>query len=372
VDVIIVGAGIMGLSTAWACHRRGHAVRVYEQGPVPNPLASSVDEHRAIREIYGTEAGYTAMVGPAFAAWDALWEDLGERLYVETGVLALDTGPDSWAHGSIATLDDAGIAYERWMPSEVGTRLPFLALDGIVQGLFFHRGGILLAGRILELLAHRLGTGGAGLHAHRPVAAVDLDRAQVTLADGEQDAADRVVVTAGPWVARLLPALAARVTPSRQVLAYLAPPADLADAWAAAPILVDIRPDEGFYLLPPAAGTAMKVGDHRFSLRGHADLDRDAGTDETRTVYELCRTRLAGFEGYRMTHGRTCFYTATEDERFIVEPAGAKGLVLTGFSGHGFKFGPLIGLGLAAALAGEHELAALTRWAAGQGDSGPA
>jgi glycine/D-amino acid oxidase-like deaminating enzyme len=46
---IIVGGGIMGLCTAWALCRSGHAVVLYEQGPIPNPLASSYDEHRLTR-----------------------------------------------------------------------------------------------------------------------------------------------------------------------------------------------------------------------------------------------------------------------------------------------------------------------------------
>jgi glycine/D-amino acid oxidase-like deaminating enzyme len=47
---IIVGGGIMGLATAWALARDGHEVELLEQGPLPNPLASSMDEHRIIRD----------------------------------------------------------------------------------------------------------------------------------------------------------------------------------------------------------------------------------------------------------------------------------------------------------------------------------
>jgi len=63
--VTIVGAGIMGLSVAWALHGQGHQVMVYEQGTIPNPLASSVDQHRLIRFPYGRELGYTYMVAEA-------------------------------------------------------------------------------------------------------------------------------------------------------------------------------------------------------------------------------------------------------------------------------------------------------------------
>src|SRR4051794_38488005 len=36
--VAIVGAGIAGLSLAWALHKRGVAVSLFDQGAIPNPV----------------------------------------------------------------------------------------------------------------------------------------------------------------------------------------------------------------------------------------------------------------------------------------------------------------------------------------------
>ncbi|HEV2460416.1 MAG TPA: FAD-dependent oxidoreductase, partial [Ktedonobacterales bacterium] len=50
-----------------------------------------------------------------------------------------------------------------------------------------------------------------------------------------------------------------------------------------------------------------------------------------------------------------CMYDVTPDEDFIIDthPAGAGVVIGTGFSGHGFKFGALIGEALAALALGE-------------------
>ena len=365
-DAIVVGAGIMGLSVAWALRRRGHRVTVFEQGSIPNPLGSSVDQHRLIRHPYGAMLGYTRMVDAAYEAWDLMWRDLGERLYRETGTLALDSGPGSWADRSAATMAEAGVPFDRLDVDEIARRWPMLALDGIRGALHLESGGVLFAGRIVELLAHHLGMHGVRLRPKSRVLAVDAERARVEVQGEPPLQADVVVVAAGPWVARLLPGFAGRVTPSRQLVAYVQPPAALAPLWAKAPMLLHIGREDGIYVVPPVAGHGMKLGDHRFVLGGDPDRDRRAGEAELRSVLEACRTRLRDLDRYHLDHGKTCFYTVEPGERFIVEPIGKAGWVMTGFSGHGFKFGALIGLRLAAALDGEIDAAALTRYAAGQ------
>src|SRR5712692_4714 len=104
----------MGLSTAWALAGSGHDVTVLEQGPVPNPAGSSFDEHRLIRHPYGPKAGYTRMVAEAYRAWDAVWADVGERLYVGTGTLVLDTAQEGWARASAEALGALGLPV-RWL-----------------------------------------------------------------------------------------------------------------------------------------------------------------------------------------------------------------------------------------------------------------
>ena len=106
--VIVVGAGIMGLSTAWALTRLGHDVTVFDQDAVPNPRGASFDQHRLIRYPYGAALGYTRMVREAYAAWDQLWADLGERHYVATGTLALCVGDTRWVEASADAMQALG------------------------------------------------------------------------------------------------------------------------------------------------------------------------------------------------------------------------------------------------------------------------
>lgn len=348
--IAVIGAGINGLCSAWALARDGHDVSVYEQGPIPNPLGSSYDQNRLIRYPYGASLGYTRMVTAAYQAWDLLWRDLGETLYARTGTLAIARDEHSWTDESAATLAQAGVEARRLLPEEIARIFPMLRVDGIRYGLYLESGGELFATRIIEGLARYLRARGTDVHEQTAVRSIDVERSRATLADGSIVDADGLVVAAGPWVSRLLPAMAARVTPSRQVVAYVEEPEKYAEHWRHGPMLMDLD-GAGFYLVPPYGGTDIKIGDHRFSLTGQPDADREPSTSEAQAVFEQARRALRDFEHYRIKAMRTCFYTVEPGERFLVEPLGRSWLV-SACSGHGFKFGALNGLAVADGISG--------------------
>jgi glycine/D-amino acid oxidase-like deaminating enzyme len=79
----------------------------------------------------------------------------------------------------------------------------------------------------------------------------------------------------------------------------------------------------------------------------------DADIDPIRTTVAKYMPQLTGA---RLLRAITCLYTLTPDENFIVDfhPSHKQVIVAAGFSGHGLKFAPLMGIALAdLALKGE-------------------
>jgi glycine/D-amino acid oxidase-like deaminating enzyme len=358
--LVIVGGGIMGLSTAWAMARRGWRVTLLEQHGIPNPLGSSVDHHRLIRYPYGSMPGYGRMVREAYAAWAQLWGDLGETLHVDSGTLVLSGVEGGWAAASVRQLDALGVPHRRLTPREMTQRWPHLKPDGLAFVLHLESGGVLLAERIVAALAAHLRPR-IDLREQTRVTDIDPARGAVRLADGRSIAGDHLVITAGPWTTRLVPNLTGRIVPSRQVLAYAMPPATHAAAWVSSPMVLENTENVGFYAVPPVAGTPLKIGDHSFTRQGAPDRDREPDARELATVFALASQRFADAAQYRLAGGRTCFYTVTEDERFVLHAEG-RALALSPCSGHGFKFGTVIGQKVAATLAGELSVSALAAW----------
>lgn len=357
-DILVVGAGIMGLCTAFALRAQGARVRVLDAVAAPNPHGASVDHHRLIRHSYGAQHGYMRMVDDAHAAWARIFAALGEAPYVETGVLALDEGVGSWLPESRAAMRAHGLAVEDIAPATLPARLPWISDAGVRDAFFCARGGVLLAGRIVELLA---------AHLRPEVARVrEVHDGAVTLEDGTRIGADMVVVAAGPWAPRLLPGLAGRVVASRQIIVRLAPPADLAQAWSRAPMLLDLSEFGGFYMVPPVAGTPIKIGDHSFTRQGSADDPRGATTAEAQAILDLARHRIPGLDRYTPMGAMACYYDVEAREEFVVEPLSPRGIVMSGFSGHGFKFGSVLGQAVANAIMNPALRAALPDWAAGR------
>ncbi|WP_336980871.1 NAD(P)/FAD-dependent oxidoreductase [Altererythrobacter fulvus] len=360
---LIVGGGIYGLTTAWALARRGWKVTVLEAEALPNPRSSSHDEHRIIRHAYGKLEGYARLMPAAFEQWDVLWADLGTRHVAPIGATYFVRHDDNWFEPTIRALDEMSVGYSITPIDEAAPRYPMIEFDGVQAVVETQGAGMLFPARILNDLVVHLSRIGVELVTGAHVDAIDPEKATARVGQTVYEA-DRLIVCTGAWIDRLVPEMKGVAVPSRQAVLYLAPPAELADAWSRAPVIVTRGKDGGLYTMPPRYGMRFKVGDHRFSREG----DPDGNRVPTARDIEQIRTLFAeGFHdpaSYRPLEAKACYYTVTEDEAFIVRPLGAKGHFVSACSGHGFKLAPLVAERLAAGLCGEIGDAELTAYCA--------
>ena len=363
--VIVIGGGIVGLSTAWALARSGHEALLFEQGPLPHSGGASYDQHRLIRLPYADQIGYCAMVVDALKAWQRLWDDLGESHYAETGSLALSTQEGDWADLSRQTLDSLGLDYATLDSKQIEDRCPFLKAPDNAWGLYNESGGLLFASRIVDSLIRDLRRRGVTLRDETRIAAVDPVAGAVTLENGSRETADAIVVAAGAWTAKLFPELARRAVPHRQVVAYLEPPPSQAQNWAKAPVLVHLLNEVDIYAAPPVGGTELKFGCGERRRPGDPDALDPLGNNEAAGVAAAFAPLLRDFGDYKILRGQVCPYAISPDERFVTERNGPI-LLIGGCTGHMFKFGALMGEQLAKTVTGQTSFKDFRLWAEGR------
>lgn len=360
-NVIVVGAGIAGLSTAWSLTKAGYQVSIVEQGPIPNPLAASGDHHRIIRRAYGAAAGYGRLITEAYEAWDEMWADLGENHLDPRGFMCVSREAGDEAEQYRLGLEIGGYPLEVLDPAAAVARWPFLEAGSFRYAFFSPEGGALHCRKIAVGLANWLRRHGANVYESSTVTAIDVDTGHITLATGQTMQADRVVVTAGAWVLNLFPEFGDELKTFRTALAYVEPPADLKAAWEAAPVVLDVGGATDGYMIPPSGGAGMKFGSglHKVAT-SDADWNREPVEGEGEAIRDLFSPPIARIAEYRVTEVVTCAYTFTADERFFAEDRG-KCLIVSACSGHGYKFGAAVGRRVAATIH-SGDVDGLKRW----------
>jgi len=323
-DVVIVGGGLLGLSTAYALRGR-HDVVVLEQDTVGNARGGSHGPTRIFRLGYADPA-YVAMARRAAESWRALEADTGTQLLHPTPQLTFGPGADA-VFGALA---GAGVAVRRITASEIGRRFP--AFGGRGDAVLETTSAVIAADDALTALRERAD---ADVREHTRVERVHAH--EVETADGVIEART-VVVCAGPWSRALVPSLP--TTPTLEHVGYVR-------AGAGLPIFIDFT-EPAVYGLPTPGSDLYKLAVHH----GGAPIDPTAEfAPDVAAVAALERAIAHWLPGAELVDVDVCPYDNTADESFIVERVD--GIVVgAGTSGHAFKFGPLLGEQLAELVVG--------------------
>lgn len=347
-DVIVVGVGGMGAAACWQLARRGKSVLGLDRYDIPNAMGSSHGVNRIIRLAYFEHPSYVPILRRAYELWRETETLAGEQLLWITGSLDIGESESSIIEGALASCRLHGLDHDLLSAAEAMARYPGYRLPENFVALHQPEGGFVASERAIVAAANLAMQSGAVLRAREAVlefTPIAGGGVRVRTDRGVYEAG-QIIVSAGAWVGELIPGLSASAVPERQVLGWFQPKRPDAFALGAFPVS-NLKSDLGhFYQFPVWNVPGFKIGlYHHLHERGAPD---QLSREPTPADEQALRRGLAEFfpdaDGDVLAL-RTCMFTNTPDEHFIINrlPGFEEVIVASPCSGHGFKFASAIG-----------------------------
>lgn len=351
-DVIVVGLGGMGSAAAYHLARRGQRVLGLERFTPAHDRGSSHGRSRVIRQAYFEDPAYVPLVLRAYELWGEAEQAAGAELLLITGALMIGAPDSEVVAGSLRSAREWDLDHELLDAGDLRRRFPVFAPAADTVALYEAQAGVVRPEAAVEAHLALAAQAGADLRFEEQIVAWEADSSGegVTVTTGRgTERAGRLVLCPGAWAPELLADLGVALMVERQLQFWFQPSGD-PDAFLPGryPVWVwDGGGDGQPYSLPAIDGPDSGVKAAWFRRGGPctADtLDRNVSAAEVGEMAETLRARVPLLPG-RFLRAVACMYTNTPDQHFVVapHPAHPQVAVACGFSGHGFKFAPVIG-----------------------------
>jgi sarcosine oxidase len=349
-DVIVIGLGGMGSAAAYHLAARGQRVLGLDRFGPAHDKGSSHGGSRMTRQSYFEDPGYVPLLLRAYELWDALARDSGRDVIALTGGLMIGPPASVTVAGSRRSAEQWGLPHEVLDATDIRRRFPtFTPADGDVA-LYESNAGFIRPEATVGAHLDLAGRQGADLRFNEPVHRWESGPGGVRAVTGAGTyTAGHLVICPGAWAPDLLAGLSAPLVVERQVQVWLAPRGGVEP----------FRPDRHpvyiwedatgvqFYGFPAIDGPdgGVKVA---FFRSGETctpqTIDRTVRDAEVRAIAAHAQSRVPAVSG-PFLRGVTCMYTNSVDHHFVIgaHPAHERVTVACGFSGHGFKFVPVVG-----------------------------
>jgi glycine/D-amino acid oxidase-like deaminating enzyme len=415
--VIVVGAGINGVTAAIELKKRGHDVILFDPGPLPHPLAASTDISKAVRAAYGSDEDYTELAARSIELWRKWNEEFGVQLYHETGVMfvrrrAMKAG--DFEYESFKTLQQRGLKVERMNSAQLWKRFPAWNPELFQDGVLEVEAGYAESGRVVATLVERakslgvellerykfealddvsrritavilseveewsewderhrrLGREGSGERVGRRMSQSRGQSLEVTSRDPSTEpvlseveglgmtrvVADVVVMAVGAWTPYLLPFTKKFFRASGQPVFHLKPLRPDLFAPERFPVFGADITTTGYYGFPINRDGILKIASHGPGREMPPDSPQRAVTpEEKENLRKFLSWAFPALAEAPIVYTRVCMYCETHDGNFwIARDPEREGLVIAaGDCGHGFKFAPVLGEIIADAVEGK-------------------
>ncbi|MFS8101804.1 N-methyl-L-tryptophan oxidase [Lentzea alba] len=337
-DVIVIGLGGMGSAAAYRLAQRGKRVLGLEKFTPVHTQGSSHGGSRITRQAYFEDPAYVPLLLRAHEMWDQIERDSGEHIFHRVGGVLVGAPDSRTISGSRASAEQYGLKHEMLDAQEIRERFPTMRPSKNEVALYEAGAGLVVPEKSVKAHLELAAKAGAELHFEEPV--THWEEGRVTTAEATYEA-DHVVVCPGPWATELLRDLEIPFEVERQVQFFWKATENFADH----PTYIwEDAAGKTFYGFPEMDGAVKVAIFGGGQICTPETIDRTVHDHEVQAMRDVMAPKMPGIAG-TFQRAATCMFTNTADEHFVIarHPEHDNVTVACGFSGHGFKFVPVVG-----------------------------
>ena len=361
-DIAVIGLGAVGSAALYQSAKLGARVIGIDRFEPPHDHGSSHGETRITRQAIGEGREFVPLVLRSNEIWDELESATGRDLITRNGGLILASpNIEGKHHGSSSflaeTVDAAkafSIPHQQLSGDDIRRLYPQFRLASDEVGYFEPGAGFLRPEACVETQVAEAKRLGASVFTSETVLEIAPTGDTVRVrTDKDSYEAAKVILAAGPWIAKLLPPERAHhFLVYRQTLCWFAlqqsferysPDRFPVFIWITGNRLQDML--YGFPAIDGAEG-GLKIATERYESTVDPDaVPREVNEESVSEMYsEYIAPRLPEVSS-QCLRTATCLYTVTPDAKFVIDYADASQNVLfaSTCSGHGFKHSPAVG-----------------------------
>ncbi|WP_029268197.1 N-methyl-L-tryptophan oxidase [Virgibacillus alimentarius] len=353
-DVIVVGAGSMGMAAGYYLARQGVRTLLIDAFDPPHDQGSHFGETRIIRHAYGEGREYVPLALRAQELWNELEKKSHLKMFTQSGAMGFGPKGDSpFIDEAIASGKEHHLEVDYLTGAEMKERFPGLNVPDDYSAFFEPHSGFLFSENNIKAYRELAEYHGADLSVNNPVENIEAYEGSVkVITKKETFIGDKLIISGGAWNKKIAAKLNLDLAliPSRQPVAWFEADEKLFNVNVFPTFMVEVpRRDKRaiYYGFPTFNGCGLKIGRHEYVDAVDPDtMNREFGSDANdeghlREFLDEFMPKASG----ALKKGVICMYTRTPDGHFIIDkhPEYPHISIAAGFAGHGYKFASVVG-----------------------------
>lgn len=356
-DVVVVGLGAVGSAALYQLSGTGKKIMGIDRFDPPHVMGSSHGETRITRLAVGEGAEYVSLARRSHEIWKELEIITGNQIYFPVGGILMDSGIKPWGkHGAegffdrtVSYAEQFEISHEILDPTKLKNRYSYFELPESGKAYFEYEAGYLKPELAIETQLILAKKNGAEILTNSTV--LDIQKnpggGVKLILEGKEIRAEKVLISTGGWVKDFLTeSEKAEFKICRQVLHWIATGSE---DWEKYPVFMwgfGPAPEDFIYGFPSLDGKSVKMATESFIETSHPnELNRAVSLEEQKQFWEeKVNGKITGLKP-NILRSKVCFYTVTEDAKFVIRPVAGmeEVLMVSACSGHGFKHSAALG-----------------------------